>query len=61
MSDFDRLKEAMETERIAPRPGAREAAVAAALAAFDAKTNRPAKDRAWSAVSGMRRVPLPKS
>ena len=62
MTDFDRLKLAMEKERLAPRPAAREAAVAAALAAFDAKSRRmPAKDRAWSAVSGMRRVPLPKS
>ena len=38
MTDFDRLKLAMEKERLAPRPAAREAAVAAALAAFDAKS-----------------------
>ena len=38
MTDFDRLKQAMEKERLAPRPAAREAAVAAALAAFDAKS-----------------------
>ncbi len=37
MSEKDRLKEAFEAERIAPRSHARDAAVAAALAAFDAK------------------------
>lgn len=37
MRDVEELREAMQTERIVPRPAAREAAVAAALAAYDAK------------------------
>src|SRR4051812_26123406 len=37
MRDVEKLREAMQTERIKPRPAARDAAVAAALAAYDAK------------------------
>ena len=41
MTELDRLKEAFDAERIAPRAGAREAAVDAALAAFDANNRTP--------------------
>ncbi len=37
MNELERLKEALDAERVEPRAGAREAAVGAALAAFDAK------------------------
>ncbi len=38
MSELERLREALQTESAAPRNGAREAAVSAALAAYDANT-----------------------
>src|SRR6476659_9622888 len=37
MRDVEKLREALRTERVAPHAAAREAAVTAALAAFDAK------------------------
>jgi Ca-activated chloride channel family protein len=37
MSEIDKLKRALDADRAMPRPGAREAAVAAALEAFDAE------------------------
>ena len=62
MNEFDRLKLAMEKERLAPRPPRARRQSRRRSQAFDAKSHAHlAKDRAWSAVSGMRRVPLPKS
>ena len=58
MNELDRLKEAFDAERVAPRAGAREAAITAALAAFDAN-NRIGAPRIGTRqpVSGTRRLP----
>ncbi len=41
MDELERLKQAIKEERAAPRQEAREAAVSAALSAFDANSERP--------------------
>jgi Ca-activated chloride channel family protein len=43
MDEFERLKRAAEADRAEPRPGAREAALAAALDAYDAEQSRSAR------------------
>jgi hypothetical protein len=61
MRDVDKLREAMQAERIAPHAARVKRRSPPHLPPSTRKPNRAAKDRVWSAVSGMRRMPLPKS
>src|SRR5688500_3951316 len=49
MTELTRLKQALDEERVAPRPEAKEAAIAAALAAFDARNEGARQGSGFSA------------